>query len=778
MNHAIPAVAALALVAVSPLVPAPCLGQEAPDSLRELARTSLARLDGEIELPGLKAPVEVVRDEWGIPHIYARNQDDLFRAQGYVMAQDRLWQMEMWRRWREGRLAEVFGPEAIPYDVRARQMRYRGPWDDSEWTSYHPDARRIFTAYAEGVNAYIEQHRDRLPVEFRLTGIEPDPWTARTVVLRRAQVDLGSSYHTPTRELQTAMLVAQVGPEEANRRIGPAPWSELEVPEGLDPGLADEDVVDAIRAGDDDPFVPGRLPPLEVVERYRHLVDTVRVGRVSSAEVPTEGSNNWVMSGERTPSGVPILANDPHRRVELPALRYFVHLVAPGWNVWGGGEPPFAGTHAGHNERIAWGFTYAGTDMVDLYVERLHPDDPSLVRWKGAWEPLRIVEEEIPVEGEEPRTVKLKFSRHGPIVHEDRENGVAYAVRSVVHEPGTAPYMGSFRQAQAESCEGFLDRALHWKTPSHGLVCGDVEGDIAMMVTGLTPDREGWIGRLPVPGTGAYEWQGFRTDLPREFNPERGYIATANDEVHPPDYEGEPVFYRPSGIFGESRRIERLHQLLGTDERLTMEDHEAIQLDATSLRATGTIPAFRGWTSDDPAVERARALIADWDAVLTRETTAGAIFVRFWRLAEPAARDSTTPAGERRRLIEEGLERTVDELTERWGSDWSEWSYGRLHQSRLRHMFVPEFDLPPVERPGGFDTVNSTGAYFRRIIDLSDLDGSVWTNAPGQSGQPESPYYGNLREYLGNGEYLPVLFSREAVEERTAHRLRLVPSEG
>lgn len=193
------AFSALALACASLLVPVPCGGQDEPDSLEELARQSLSQLDGEIELPGLKEPVEVVRDEWGIPHIYAENQDDLFRAQGYVMAQDRLWQMEMWRRWREGRLAEIFGPEAIPYDIRARQMKYRGPWDASEWTSYHPDGESIFTAYAEGVNAYIEQHRDDLPVEFKLTGIEPDPWTARTVVLRRAHVDLGSSIYSAER---------------------------------------------------------------------------------------------------------------------------------------------------------------------------------------------------------------------------------------------------------------------------------------------------------------------------------------------------------------------------------------------------------------------------------------------------------------------------------------------------------------------------------------------------------------------------------------------------
>ena len=199
----------------------------------------------------------------------------------------------------------------------------------------------------------------------------------------------------------------------------------------------------------------------------------------------------------------------------------------------GGGEPPFAGVDVGNNERMAWGFTFAGTDMVDVYVEEMHPEDPNLVRWQDGWEPLRVIEEEIPVKGQAPEPIVLKFSRHGPVFYEDLEHRRAYAVRSVVQEPGTAAYKGSFQLAQAESCTDFFDRAMHWLVPTHSLICGDVDGNIALQVTGLTPDRDGWNGRLPVPGTGAYEWRGFRTDLPREFNPARGYIATANNNVHP-----------------------------------------------------------------------------------------------------------------------------------------------------------------------------------------------------------------------------------------------------
>ncbi len=746
-----------------------------PPSLEGLASRSLAQIEGELEIPGLREPVEVIRDEWGVPHIYAENDDDLFFAQGYVMAQDRLWQMEMWRRWHAGRLAEIFGPEALVYDRRTRLMMFRGPWDETEWTSYHPDAERLFSAHANGVNAFIDQTRNNLPVEFQLTGVVPEPWTAETVVLRWAALAVPSVRGHAINEIQLAMDVARYGVEEANRRFAPDPWDDLEVPDGLDVDIITQHLLDAMRAGDNDPFVAGRLPALEVVEPYRALVPGVRTTRVSSGPVPTEGSNNWVTSGERSPTGVPILANDPHRRIEMPALRYFAHLVAPGWNVIGGGEPPFAGVDAGNNERMAWGFTFAGTDMVDVYVEEMHPDDPNLVRWQDGWEPLRVIEEEIPVKGQEPEPIVLKFSRHGPVFYEDLENRRAYAVRSVVQEPGTAAYKGSFQLAQAESCADFFDRAMHWLIPTHSLICGDVDGNIALQVTGLTPDRDGWNGRLPVPGTGEYEWRGFRTDLPRELNPERGYITTANNNVHPPGYEGRPVFYHSSkGV--ETSRIARLHQILGSNEPLSVDDHKRIQHDTYSLTAEQNIPAFQGWTSDDLDVEWARSVIAQWDGTLSKESTAAALYVRWSDEVDELVEDSDPPVAAGQVLVEQGLKAALERLTRELGPDRTTWRHGRVHASKLPHMIASAFDLPTVERPGGFGAVNATGANFRRIIDLADLDRSVASNAPGQSAQPGSPYYGNLVDNLGNGEYFPLLYTRGAVEERAAHRLTLQPA--
>ncbi len=748
---------------------------DSDEQLRSLARESLSQIEGELALEGLKEPVEVVRDQHGIPHIYAQNTDDLFFAQGFVMAQDRLWQLEMWRRWREGRLAEIFGPEAFDYDARTRLMMYRGPFDDREWTSYHAEGERIFTAYANGINAYIDSHADDLPVEFKLTGIEPGRWTKETVVRRWTGLNFPSAGNDAGNEIRLARAVSELGVEEANLRAAPLPWDDLVVPDGLDVSIIPEDIVAAIRKGEGDPLVPGRLPQLELVEPYPGLVPENRQAEAPTPEQLLEiGSNNWAVSGALSITGQVMVVNDPHRRLENPSLRYYAHLNAPGWNVIGASEPPFVGVNAGHNDRVAWGFTFAGVDVNDVYVEELHPDNPDVVRWQDGWEPLRVIREEIPVKGEEPREVVLKFSRHGPVFYEDHENRVVYAVRSITHEPGTAPYLGCFRMAQAESAEDFFERAMFWKVPTHNLVFGDVEGNIAFQVSALTPDRDGWNGRLPVPGDGRYEWQDFRSDLPREYNPQRGWVGTANNDSHPPDYEGRPVMFHSSrGV--EYSRIVRMRQLLQSNRKYTIEDHKKIQLDAYSLRAEADIPSFRGWTSEDEEVERARELVANWNGRMNKNSAGAAVYYRWRAEAESAAYNPGTPDDERRPLVEEGLRKTVVRLKQELGEDWSQWRYGRLQRSPFTHLLTDAFSLPAAERSGGFGTIAATSVSFRHILDTDDWDRSVFIITPGQSGQPESPYYGSLLETWANDEYLPLAFSREAVEDIAGHRLTLTP---
>ena len=731
-------------------------------TLDSLARTSLSVIEGSVTVRGLREEVSVVRDAWGVPHIYARSPEDLFFAQGYVMAQDRLFQMEMWRRSAEGRLAEVVGPAAVGRDRLARLLKYRGPVDDRELTAYHPDAKRLMTAYVNGINAIITADHRKLPVEFVLAGIQPEPWRIETLLLR--QISFGDA----TSELQLARSVAEVGVAEANRRRNPDPWDELQVPDGLDVGAvaASHDAMTAAMRGG------GPIKPA-IASEYRSLVGG---GAADDGGLRREpGSNNWVVGSALSATGKPVVANDPHREVSLPSLRYIVHLHAPGWNAIGASEPPFIGVAIGHNDRVAWGLTIVGTDQHDVYVEALNPSNHDQVRWNGGWEPIRTVREEIQVKDGEPQPVELRFTRHGPIFHEDSARHRAYALRSALHEPGTAPYLAGLRLSQTSNCREFLEAAMHWHAPSENLICGDVDGNIAWQASALTPKRTGWSGRLPVPGDGRYEWRGFRQDLPRELNPARCFIVTANHNVQPKGYSPPLMFKNADTRFA---RITRLLQLIVPGRRYAIDDHRRIQNDARSLRASADLHTFAGWTAQQRDVERARAALAAWDAVYTKESAAAAVYEMWRDVVDAGGRGQSRAASAMdRKALEASLAQAVDRLTKAPGADPGRWRWGRMHTRGFAHPFVPAFDLATVERPGGAGTVAADGASFREILDVADWDRSIVTNAPGQSGQPGSPYYGNLLPLWADNRYFPLAFSRKAVDRHAAHTLTLRPAQ-
>ena len=721
-------------------------------SLTELAQQSLSKIEGHIDLPGLLAPVEVIRDKWGVPHIFAKNTDDLFFAQGYVQAQDRLWQMDMWRRFNAGRLAEIMGPEAVGHDRLLRLIQYQGPWDDRELASYHPDAKRIFTAFVNGVNAYIKESRDNLPVEFKLTGITPEPWTLRDVVLRVPARSLDSARS----ELRFALQVARLGAAEANRRARPDPFVDLAVPRGLDVSIISEDALKALEGTL--PTVPFPRPPL--LPRFQALAGAVAALDFGTPE-NSPGSNNWVVSGTRTASGRVLLANDPHRQVANPSLRYIVHLNAPGWDVIGATEPAIPGIAIGHNGRIGWGLTIVGTDYDDVFVEDINPKNSNEARWQGKWYPLRVELDTIRVRGQGAQTIERKYSRHGPIFYEDRVNHRAYALRSTLQERGTAEYLGGLRLNQASltpNCREFLKHQRYYLAPSENMICGDVDGNIGWHASALTPRRVGgWHGRLPVPGTGDYKWDGFRDDLPSEYNPERGWIATANHNIHPKGYY-PPLFFKRAPYV----RWDRLQQIFSAARDLRVEDFERFQHDNYWPYIDAEKALLRGWTSSDRDVEWARQQIVEWDGRYERDSVAPSLH-NYWR----------------RRLEAEGprpaLERAVIDLRKELGADRTAWRWGRLHKSEFPHWLVKAFDLPGVERSGGGGTVAATGATYREIIDFSDLDNSRTINTPGQSGQPGSPFYDNLRELWGTQKYFPLRYSRKAVDEAAAYRLTLRP---
>jgi penicillin amidase len=751
--------------------------QESAADPHALAAASLSRIEGEIELAGLQAVVEVLRDRWGVPHIYAENVDDLFFAQGFVAAQDRLWQLDMWRRWLEGRSAEVAGADRFEVDRIMRLLSWREGLTDAELASYHPESERILSAFAAGVNAFIEHRGDNLPVEFRLTGIRPEPWTARTPTLRTTLTGVGGSI---VADLRRARRVAELGAEEANRRDSPDPFYELAIPRGLDLSVITEEVLEAFSnsagRGFDVPLLP-EYPTLEAqAEQWTFPLPPGHRDEI--------GSNNWVISGALSSSGKPMLANDPHRQVGNPALRYLAHLDAPGWSVIGAGEPALPGIAIGHNEHIAWGLTIVGTDQIDVFVEQLHPDDPSRVLYRGEYEPLHVEHETIEVRGEAPRDVTFEFSRHGPILYKDIEHGVAFAVRSFAQEPGTAPYLGSLRVNQASNCLEFLDAMDGWKSPSENMICGDVDGNIAWRAAALTPNRTGptpWYGRLPVPGTGEYEWDGFRDDLPEELNPERGWIATANHNIQPPGFH-PPIMFKSGPTYARFERLAAMLSAGGSNDGLfSVEDFERMQHDAYSSAGASAVRLFRGWSSSDENIEWARQQIADWDGVFDRSSTAAVLYITWRRevlgeVSELLGAVSRSTTADSQAVVEDGLRSAIARLTEQFGADRSQWRWGRLNVQGFRHSLLGAFDLPEVEKTGGAGTVYANGATFREIFDLADWDGGVATTAPGQSGQPGGPHYGDLIEGWANGEYFPLAFSRAAVEAVTAHRLVLRPA--
>ncbi|HKV12142.1 MAG TPA: penicillin acylase family protein [Thermoanaerobaculia bacterium] len=758
-----------------------------PD-LAARARAVLAETSGTVSVPGLSRPVTVLRDPWGVPHIYAETQDDLFFAQGFVAAQDRLWQMELWRRVGEGRLAEILGPDAVERDRFARLLRYRGDLK-AEYESYAPDAKSILEAFVRGVNFAIEQSRDRLPIEFQLAGIRPEPWTPEVCLSRMAAWE----------------VTGNAGLEVMRARLG----------RDVGYGMLDELI-------ETEPFRPLAREPRIDLEGFDEKVFSLPMAAGAPIHFSRkEGSNNWVVDGTLSATGKPLLANDPHRGLRLPSLRYLVHLVGPGWNVIGAGEPALPGVSVGHNDRVAFGFTVVGIDQQDLYVEEINPENPNEYRFRGRWEPMRVEREKIVVLGEEPREVVLKLTAHGPVIYEDRRRRRAYALRWVGTEPGTAGYLGALSLNRARTWPEFVKALERWKVPSENLVYADVDGNIGWQVAGLTPVRRGWSGLLPVSGSlGKHEWQGFlpASELPGAFNPGKHFLATANHNILPPGYQRELGY-----DWGTPSRFLRISEVLSAPgKKFTVADFERLQYDEVSLPARSLVGLLKEAKGAPEELRPYAAMLTGWDATVARDSGPAALY-EIWvtklpgallgdRVAErvkPAVERSLTlekmiellrepstgwfgddPRAGRDAVLWKSLEAAVTEAEEKLGTDPAKWRWGALHKATFRHALSTDderralFDLPPVELGGDGDTVHVTvgpgfdvahGASFREILDVADWDRSVATSVPGISGQPASPHYGDLLTPWAEGKYFPLLYSREAVEKAAKEKLVLVP---
>jgi len=760
------------------------IGAQQPD-LKQQAQAAVARISGEVQAPGLEQSVEVIRDQWGVPHIYAKTEKDLFFAQGYVVAQDRLWQIEIWRRQAEGRLAEVMGPAAVERDRYARLLRYRGDWEE-EWKSYSPDAREITQSFVNGINAYVASLGENLPIEFQLLGFRPEPWTPESCVSRMAAYPMTSNAGD---ELLRAEAARRLGREKAELLFPTDPQRNWDVPPGMK--------LDGI-----DP------------QALRGLAEAS--GGV--AWPATEGSNNWAIHGARTKSGKPILANDPHRALQLPSLRYIVHLVGPGWNVIGAGEPAVPAISIGHNERIAFGLTIFSADQQDVYVERTRDNDPGQYNDRGGWKRIEVLEEDIRVKGEpQPRRVQLKFTRHGPVIYEDAAQHRAFALRWVGAEPGSAGYFAGMAISRAQNWQEFRRALVRWKLPPENFVYADVDGNIGYQAAASVPIRPNWMGILPVPGdSGLYEWQGFYgiDALPSEYNPRRHFVGTANNNTLA---HGE---IRSIGFsWAADYRVNRIRQALSASDDHTVEDSQRLQTDYISLAAQEFVPLLARVDTTKETRVRAVKLLRDWETRLHKDSPSAAIY-SVWieklkdAVFKPQVPEDLWPRVRRmvdlptllKALLErkskicspacqqnapwEALDAALDELKQRLGPDMDRWRFGQLRQAEFRHALGTNparatlFNRGPVERGGDSTTLNAaggpnykqtSGASFRQVLDTSDWDKSVAANVPGESGQPESEFYDNLLPLWARDQYFPLVYSRAAVEKHAKHRLLLKP---
>ncbi len=770
-----------------------------------------------LQLQGIQEEVEIRIDKWGIAHIYAKNEADLFFAQGYHAARDRLFQFEIWRRQATGTVAEILGPRELKRDIGTRLFMFRGNIQQ-EMNHYHPRGERIITSYVRGVNAYIEEtekHPELLPLEFGLLGITPQKWTAE-VVISRHQGLLGNI----GRELSIARLLHKVGRDKTLELSNFHPNTpRLE----LDPAIDSERLFDDILGLYNAFRRPIRFQPEDLIaeaqndwDSYRYLAGQIENEYHQAMEVEIEniGSNNWVVDGSHTESGYPIMANDPHRSLAVPSLRYWVHLVAPGWNVIGGGEPEIPGISIGHNGQGSWGLTVFRTDAEDLYVYNINPKNPNEYEYQGRWEGMRIIKDKIPIKGQKAKVVEYKYTRHGPVVYEDSKNKLAYAIRAGWMEVGGSPYLASLRMNQAQTWEEFREACNYSHIPGENMIWADKDGNIGWQAVGIAPIRPNWDGLLPVPGDGRYEWAGYLPIIskPMDYNPPKGYIATANEVRVPPEYKHKnAVGFEWSDPF----RANRLHEVLSGGRRHSMGDMIRLQTDYLSIPARNLVPLLKELSSENREIEAVRQRLLSWDFRLEKTSIEAGIYVAWERqiqtkmnallipdeakeyvpylsmkrtldwLISPHPALGKNPIDARDQLLMDALEDALKGLEKQLGPDKSKWQYGQLAYKHvlIRHPLSSavsdkireKLEVGPLARGGNSFSVGNTasgnnqthGATFRLIVDTANWDNSVGMNSPGQSGDPDSPHYSDLFSPWAKDQYFPVVYSRARVEAAT-----------
>ena len=754
--------------------------------------------------------VEVLRDNNGINHIYANNQRDLFFMQGYLAAKDRLFQFEIWRRQATGTVSEIFGEGELERDIGTRLFMFRGDLKE-ELNHYHDEGFEIITSYTEGVNAYIREvinNPKSLPIEFKLLNIEPKLWTPADVISRHQGL-LGNIED----ELNIGRAVSKIGEE----KVKDLQWFHPKDPElKLDENITEEDLdndilklYNAFRKPIEfkkeylvNKYLKKNESKISFIENEKYLEDKFSIG-----------SNNWTVSGNKTISGYPILANDPHRTIVAPSLRYITHLVAPGWDVIGGGEPEIPGISIGHNGYGAWGLTVFRTDAEDLYVYDINPKNLNQYWHKGRWYDFKIIKESIPIKGKENYEVDLYYSVHGPVTFIDKERKKGYAVRCGWLEPGGSPYLASLRMNQSKSWEEFRDACNYSNIPGENMIWADKDGNIGWQAVGIAPIRNTHSGLVPVMGDGRYEWVEYLPiiEKPNIFNPKEDFFATANQNVTPISYDK----WNAIGFsWSDPYRGDRVDNILSSKNKLSIQDMIDLQVDYFSYPSVYLIDLLNEVTDKEnkffSQYSRFIDLLNNWDNKLLKNSVEAMIYVSWERTIIKSFHEEFVPeevnellsvqlytiidqiskmeANEKKSFLIETFIVSINKLKSKFGNNFENWTYG---QDEYKHIKIKHpledivndsiynlLSFKSYPRGGNGYTPNSTssnlsqssGASFRVIIDTKDWDNSLATNSPGQSGNPLSPFYRNLYEDWANDKYFNLFYSKEKIKSNLHSR--------
>ncbi|MFD0051333.1 penicillin acylase family protein [Actinomycetes bacterium NPDC127524] len=731
-----------------------------------LAR-SLPVTNGEIGLQGLLGPVTVVRDSSGVPHLKAKNEHDLYMAQGYIQAQDRLFQMDLSRRQASGRLSEVIGDKTAENDKFFRTLGLRRA-AESSYKQYSPKGKEALQSFSEGVNAYIKELKKngKWPVEFKLLGYKPEPWTPADCLTigKYMAFDLGGNWE----DQAFRQYLLQTFPKNKAYDLFPGyPRSA--------------------------PYIIGKSE-LNIEKSFAHAVTPFEYN----------GSNNWVVSGQKTASKKPLLSDDPHLGLATPSIWYQMHLEAPSVNVSGVIFAGVPGIILGHNENIAWGVTNTGPDVQDLYIERRNPVQKGEFYYKGKWEKASIVSEPIKVKDKKTIDYKVTVTRHGPVISEfagESGKNTVLALRWTALDP-SSELEAVLKMNKAKDWNSFEEALLKFETPAQNFVFASKDGTIAYKANGKIPIRKKGDSMLPVPGwTDEYEWKGYIPfdELPKTVNPSEGFISTANNKVISDDYP-----YHISNNWAQPYRQMRIQEVLKANDHLTVKDMENLQMDQMNLQAREFVPQFSNELKHIKSSRDKQALeiLKDWNFIDSKESPAPLIF-NLWMqnisdvlLSKQIPEDTlklfkgkkqavdellrrglegkpgpwVTEAGGLGKVLEQSLEKTIKQAGKLQGEKMEDWKWGDYHKIQFTHPLssVAPLNLlfnreSPIPVGGSSVTVQSAafteegivnhGGSWRFVIDLSRMGEAYHLVGPGQSGNVKSRWYHDQMDDWANGTY-------------------------